>query len=65
MAEGGGTVLVESGIPEATVRELEQRGHTVRRATEGFGGYQAIARDGRGVYRGATESRKDGQAAGY
>ncbi|MHC4974811.1 MAG: gamma-glutamyltransferase, partial [Planctomycetota bacterium] len=32
----------------------------------GFGGYQAIRYDPRNdVYIGASESRKDGQAAGY
>jgi gamma-glutamyltranspeptidase / glutathione hydrolase len=31
-----------------------------------FGGYQAIVRDPvTGVYTGATEMRKDGQASGY
>jgi gamma-glutamyltranspeptidase/glutathione hydrolase len=31
-----------------------------------FGGYQAIVRDpDSGVYTGASEMRKDGQAAGY
>jgi gamma-glutamyltranspeptidase/glutathione hydrolase len=31
-----------------------------------FGGYQAIYRDpASGIYIGATEMRKDGQAAGY
>jgi len=31
-----------------------------------FGGYQAILRDpATGIYYGASESRKDGQAAGY
>ena len=62
----GGRVLVESGISDAVIRELEKRGHRVARAREGFGGYQAITRDREtGVYRGASESRKDGQAAGY
>jgi len=35
---------------------------------KGFGGYQAIKvemHDGQRVYIGASESRKDGQAAGY
>ena len=32
----------------------------------GFGGYQAILYDAKNnVYRGASESRKDGMAAGY
>ena len=34
----------------------------------GYGGYQAIKvemHDGQRVYVGASESRKDGQAAGY
>ena len=32
----------------------------------GFGGYQAVLWDGEeGVYYGASEVRKDGQAAGY
>lgn len=46
---------------------LEQRGHRLKDApTSTFGGYQAIARDpDSGVYRGASESRKDGQAGGY
>ena len=31
----------------------------------GYGGYQAIMWDKNKVYRGASESRKDGQASGY
>jgi gamma-glutamyltranspeptidase/glutathione hydrolase len=62
----GGYVEVESGVPWATVRELQRRGHDVRVGNGGFGGYQAIARDhARGVWIGASESRKDGHAAGY
>jgi gamma-glutamyltranspeptidase/glutathione hydrolase len=41
-------------------------GHQVEFANGPYGGYQAILRDpNSGVYHGATESRKDGQAAGY
>ena len=66
--EKGGYVEVESGIPYATVRELEKRGHDMRFDVGGYGGYQAIkveTHDGQRIYVGASESRKDGQAAGY
>jgi gamma-glutamyltranspeptidase/glutathione hydrolase len=66
--EKGGYVEVESGIPYEIVRELEKRGHEVRFDLGGYGGYQAIKvelHDGQRVYVGASESRKDGQAAGY
>ena len=68
MTESGGYVEVESGIPYETVRELKKRGHDVRFDVGGYGGYQAIKvemHDGQRVYVGASESRKDGQAAGY
>src|SRR5881394_3247916 len=68
MTESGGYVEVESGIPYETVRELRKRGHDVRFDVGGYGGYQAIKvemHDGQRVYVGASESRKDGQAAGY
>ena len=64
----GGYVEVESGIPYESVRELKRRGHDVRFDGGGYGGYQAIKvelHDGQRVYVGASESRKDGQAAGY
>ncbi len=62
----GGHVEVESGVPYETVRGLLQRRHVVEIGNGGFGGYQAIARDQKnGTYLGASESRKDGQAAGY
>src|SRR5207302_2016879 len=51
-----------------TQRELKKRGHDVRVDVGGYGGYQAIKvemHDGQRVYVGASESRKDGQAAGY
>lgn len=63
----GGVVNLEPGFPESTTRELAARGHTIKPAHPWtFGGYQAIMRDpATGVYCGASESRKDGQAAGY
>lgn len=66
MTEGGGQVLVESGIPYETVRALMLKGHQVRYDLGNFGGYQAIRWDPvQKVYYGASESRKDGQAAGW
>jgi gamma-glutamyltranspeptidase/glutathione hydrolase len=65
---GGGYVEVETGMPWETIRELKNRGHDIRIGFGGFGGYQAIRveeRDGERIYIGASESRKDGQAAGY
>lgn len=64
----GGYVEVESGVPYATVRALRDKGHDMRFDVGGYGGYQAIKvemHDGERVYVGASESRKDGQAAGY
>ena len=61
----GGEVVLESGYSEEVVRELMRRGHQVGRANGIFGGYQGILRDSNGVYYGASESRKDGHAAGY
>ena len=49
-------------------RELREKGHDIRFDLGGYGGYQAIQvqdHDGVRVYAGASESRKDGQAAGY
>ncbi len=62
----GGHVELESTVPQATVRALKQLGHDIRAGNGGFGGYQAIMWDQKNkVYYGASESRKDGQAAGY
>jgi gamma-glutamyltranspeptidase / glutathione hydrolase len=62
----GGYLEVESSIPWESVRELIKRGHQVRHGLGGFGGYQAVMRDHQnGVWVAASESRKDGQAAGY
>ncbi|MEM6576609.1 MAG: gamma-glutamyltransferase, partial [Pseudomonadota bacterium] len=63
---GSGVVNVETGFGNAVIRGLKRRGHDVRFEAGIFGGYQAIAKDpDTGVYRGASESRKDGHAAGY
>jgi gamma-glutamyltranspeptidase / glutathione hydrolase len=62
----GGTVYLESGIDPEVIRELMKKGHTIEWTVGGFGGYQAIMWDPvNKVYYGASESRKDGQAAGY
>ncbi len=62
----GGTVHLETGIPYEVRRDLTEMGHTLEINVGSFGGYQAIMFDAeQGVYYGASESRKDGQAAGY
>ena len=62
----GGTVYMERGYPLETVNLLRQKGHRIGVEMGGYGGYQAIMRDHeQGVYYGASESRKDGHAAGY
>ena len=62
----GGVIALESDIPYQVVRGLLNRGHKVRYDRGGYGGYQAIMYDAKNkVYYGASESRKDGQAAGY
>ncbi len=59
-----GEIRLESGFPYKNIRELMRMGHRVSYGFERFGGYQAILFDGE-FYYGASESRKDGQAAGY
>ncbi len=62
----GGVVMLESGFPYETIRALIEKGHRVQWAVGPYGGYQAIMRDNlNNVYYGASESRKDGQAAGF
>ncbi len=64
--EDGGTVYLESGFPAEAIEELKARGHKLSESRGSFGGYQAIYYDKeKGVYFGASESRKDGAAAGY
>jgi gamma-glutamyltranspeptidase / glutathione hydrolase len=63
----GGTVNLEAGFPEESVRDLRQLGHRVGSTSiPAFGGYQAVMWDRTNrVWIGASESRKDGMAAGY
>jgi gamma-glutamyltranspeptidase/glutathione hydrolase len=64
--QDGGVVNLESGFSEEVRAELERRGHRLGPSNGSFGGYQAIMFDKeQGVYYGASEVRKDGQAAGY
>jgi gamma-glutamyltranspeptidase / glutathione hydrolase len=62
----GGIINLESGFPYETIRSLMEKGHSIQWASGPYGGYQAIMWDPvNKVYYGASESRKDGQAAGY
>jgi len=62
----GGVVHLESTFSQETRDKLEALGHTLGPSNGSFGGYQAIMWDEeQGVYYGASEVRKDGQAAGY
>jgi len=61
-----GKLMFESQIDYQVVRGLRNRGHTVQIGGGFYGRYQGILRDHKnGVYFGASESRVDGQAAGY
>jgi gamma-glutamyltranspeptidase / glutathione hydrolase len=62
----GGTLHLETGIDYSEIRKLLLMGHSIQYSQGGYGGYQAIKRDPEnGVLYGASESRKDGQAAGW
>ena len=61
----GGTVHLESEFAHEVHEALSKRGHDVETGNAFFGGYQAIRVDEHGTYFGASESRKDGHAAGY
>jgi len=64
--DDGGTVYLETGFGYEVIRELMMKRHDIEFSFGGYGGYQAIMWDEEnGVYYGASESRKDGQAAGY
>ena len=60
----GGYISLENGFSKSTRDQLLKMGHKLKYDKGSFGGYQAIMlKDG--VYFGASESRKDGQASGY
>lgn len=62
----GGWLSLESDFDYETIRGLMDMRHRIRFSRGIYGGYQAILWDEKnGVYYGASESRKDGQAAGY
>lgn len=62
----GGILLLESGFRTEVIQKLMSMGHTIQWDLGGYGGYQAIMWDSKNkVWYGASESRKDGQAAGY
>jgi len=62
----GGQVYLETGFSYESIRKLSTMGHRIGFSVGPYGGYQAILRDQQhAVYYGASESRKDGQAAGY
>ena len=64
-----GTLMVEPGVPAATVEALRAMGHKVEVERSGipFGGYQAIVRESgdRRSIPARPRWRKDGQASGY
>jgi gamma-glutamyltranspeptidase/glutathione hydrolase len=62
----GGILMLESGFSTTVIQKLMMMGHTIQWDLGGYGGYQAIMWDVKNkVWFGASESRKDGQAAGY
>ncbi len=63
MVEGGGLLSLERGYG-ALREELAKRGHKLNAERANYGGYQAVEKQGE-IWVGASESRKDGAAAGY
>ena len=62
----GGMLHLESGFRTEVIQKLMSMGHRIQWNLGGYGGYQAIVWDDvNKVWYGASESRKDGQAAGY
>ena len=66
LMKDGGELSMETGFVTEVRRTLYERGHQLSDKLGIYGGYQAILYDAdKQVYFGASESRKDGQAAGY
>lgn len=62
----GGRLSLETGFDYSVIRRLMRAGHRMGYNVGSYGGYQGIQYDAeKDVYYGASESRKDGQAAGY
>jgi gamma-glutamyltranspeptidase/glutathione hydrolase len=62
----GGVLKLESGFRTEVIQKLMSMGHIIQWDLGGYGGYQAVMWDDvNKVWYGASESRKDGQAAGY
>jgi gamma-glutamyltranspeptidase / glutathione hydrolase len=59
-----GTTYLESGFSYETIRGLIKAGHKISYGIGIYGGFQAIMKKD-GIYYGASDPRKDGQAAGY
>jgi len=63
--EDGGRLALEPGFGPELRKELTGMGHVMGDARGVFGGYQAVMRNEHtGVLTGASDPRKDGQAAG-
>jgi gamma-glutamyltranspeptidase/glutathione hydrolase len=59
-------IVAETGVPDATVQGLRDKGHTVVTAENPHGGGQAIWIDwDAGTLTGGSDPRKDGLALGY
>jgi gamma-glutamyltranspeptidase/glutathione hydrolase len=64
--DGVGELNAETGFTYEILRGLMEKGHRIGYSFGGYGGYQAIMWDEASkIYIGASESRKDGCAAGY
>ncbi|MSR63359.1 MAG: gamma-glutamyltransferase [Planctomycetes bacterium] len=62
----GGVLALESGFAPAVLEALKKRGHVFAERKGIYGGFQGIRRDAAtGTLYGASDSRKDGQAAGW